>query len=103
MPFNHSLDDDTAGLLGVTLGSDVVGIVHCKLQNTYIAIDIHTIVGMLILYSYHVLLELELGVFMLDDKVDISSVTMDPSIVVCTTVSVECNTVDCSVLAIHIE
>ena len=41
---------------------------------------------------------------MLGDKVDMSSVTVDVSIVVCTTVSVECDTVvGCSVLTIYIK
>ena len=38
---------------------------------------------------------------MLVDKVDILSVTVCVNIVVCTTVSVECNIVGCSVLAIQ--
>ena len=38
----------------------------------------------------------DVGVSMLGDKVDISSVIVDVSIVVCTTVSVECDTVGCS-------
>ena len=42
-------------------------------------------------------------VSMLGDKVVISSVTVDVSIVVCTTVPVECDTVGCSVSTIYIK
>ena len=45
----------------------------------------------------------DVGVSMLGDKVDISSIIVDVSIVVCTTVSVECDIVGCSVLTIYIQ
>ena len=45
----------------------------------------------------------DVGVAILGDKVNISSVTVDVSIVVCTTVPVECDTVGCSVLTIYIK
>ena len=41
----------------------------------------------------------DVGVSMLGDKVGISSVIVDVSIVVCTTVSVKCGTVGCSVIS----
>ena len=42
-------------------------------------------------------------VSMLGDKVIVSSVIVDVSIVICTTVPVECDTVGCSVLTIYIK
>ena len=45
----------------------------------------------------------DVGVSMLGDKVDISSVMVDTSIVVCTFVPVECDTVGCSAMTICIK